>query len=146
LEIARLEAQRAAKRGVAANLEFAHNVKPHKLTDIAELNDQVGRQVARMNEIIESQGLQGLKNRIRAYDAATEAAGRAFVKKLPKADNGMAWLHEPDMRTGGLPSDVSRQGSKRINSIIGGNSRWIAQHILNLPDNINQLTFTLKLQ
>jgi hypothetical protein len=109
----------------------------------------MGREVAFLNAGISAAGalLPYVGDLLKFGKAGVKAAaGRAYVKKLPKADKGMAWLHEPDMRTGGLPSDVRRQGSKRINSIIGGNSRWIAQYILKLPDNINHFTFTLKLQ
>jgi hypothetical protein len=134
------------KKGVQGELEFVHQVKPHKVTDMADLHGQLQGQVARMNEIIQTEGLAGLKARIRAYDATVEAAGRAHVKTLPQPGNGMAWLHEPDMRTGGLATDVFRQGNKRTNSIIGGQANRIAQDILNLPDNVTQIIYKLTLR
>lgn len=73
-----------------------------------------------MNRIIENEGMSGLKNRINSYNKGLAAKGRAYVKTLDKAPDGFACLHEADMRTGGLPTDVTRVGSKRINSILGG--------------------------
>ena len=50
------------------------------------------------------------------------------------------------LRTGGLPTDVFRQGNKRVNSIIGGQANRLAQDILNLPDNVTEIVFKLTLR
>ena len=38
-----------------------------------------------------------------------------FVKTLEPAGDCKVGLHEPDMRTGGKPTDVTKVGDKRIN-------------------------------
>ena len=68
-----------------------------------------------MNKIIQEKGMIGLKARIRAYNEDVENEGRNFVKTLEFAGDCKAWLHEPDMRTGGKPTDVTKVGDKRIN-------------------------------
>jgi hypothetical protein len=98
-----------------------------------------------MNEIIEAEGMAGLKQRILNYDAEVEAEGRAYVKTLDTPDEGMAWLHEPDMRLGGLPTDVFRQGDLRVNSILGGQANRLRQAILDMPDSVTQIVAKLTL-
>lgn len=110
-------------------LKYVHKVKRNKVTDLDELSNQVRGQVDAMNEIIEREGMSGLKNRINSYNAKLEAEGRAYVKTLDAAPDGLPWLHEPDMRTGGFPTDVARVGNKRINSILGGQANRIARDI-----------------
>ncbi len=139
LGVPRLPPSAQAKIGPSKELEFRHQLKADKVTDIAELNRQAERQVARMNEIIEKEGMQGLKQRIRNYSKKLEQQGRAHVKTLDDAGEGLAWLHEPDMRTGGGPKDVFGTGDKRINSIIGGQANRLAEEILNMPDSTTRI-------
>ncbi len=119
-------------------LEFKHQLKVDKKTDIAELNRQINRQVAQMNKIIEKVGMQGLKQRIRDYKKNV-GEGRAYVRTLEDAGEGAAWLHEPDMRTGGGPKDVTGTGDSRVNSIIGGQARTLADEILKMPDSTTRI-------
>lgn len=120
-------------------LRFNHQMKADKTTDIAELNRQVENQVAKMNEIIEKEGMPALKQRINDYNKKVEAEGRAHVKGLPPAGldpagKELAWLHDPDMKTGGGPKDVYGTGDRRVNSIIGGQADRLAKEILKMPD------------
>jgi hypothetical protein len=144
-ELDALTSQFAAKRiapnrvGLSKQLEFKHQLKADKVTDVAELNRQIDRQVARMNEIIEKEGMQGLKQRIRNYNKALEQQGRAHVKTLGDPGDGLTWLHEPDMRTGGGPKDVFGTGDKRINSVLGGQANRLAEDILNMPDSTTRI-------
>jgi hypothetical protein len=98
-----------------------------------------------MNEIIREEGMAGLKQRVRNYNRTVERAGRKHVAdNFPRADDGMAWLHEPDMVVGGLPTDVFRQGNSRVNSIIAGNhTRKIRQAILAMSDDVTEITSNL---
>ena len=125
-------------------LTYNHNVKPNKKTNIAELRRQIRGQVAAMNKIIKKEGMVGLKARIRAYSTALEAKGRQHVKGLGSAGENKAWLHEPDMKVGGLPSDVSKVGDKRTNSILGGQAGRISNDILAMPDSTTGITYKLK--
>ena len=88
----------------------------------------------------------GLKARMRAYNEDVEKEGRNFVKILEPAGDCKAWLHEPDMRTGGKPTDVTKVGDKRINSILEGQADRIARDILKMPDETTKITHQLKLK
>ena len=125
-------------------LTYNHKVKPNKKTNIAELRRQIRGQVAAMNKIIKEEGMVGLKARIKAYSTALEAKGRQHVKGLGSAGENKAWLHEPDMKVGGLPSDVSKVGDKRTNSILGGQAGRISNDILAMPDSTTGITYKLK--
>ncbi len=127
-------------------LKYVHKVKSNKVTDLDELGNQVRGQVDSMNRIIENEGMSGLKNRITSYNVRLEAKGRAYVKTLDSAPDGFAWLHEPDMRTGGLPTDVTRIGSRRINSILGGQANRIAKDILNMSDEVTKIHWTIEIK
>ena len=48
------------------------------------------------------------------------------------------------MRTGGYPKDVTNVGSRRNNSIIGGQANRIANDILNMSDKTTKISGTLK--
>ncbi|MDO5681142.1 MAG: RHS repeat-associated core domain-containing protein [Pelistega sp.] len=124
------------RRGVVS---YIHKQKPGKITNVKELRRQIRGQIRQFNRIIKKEGMSGLKKRINAYDAAIESQGRSHVKTLGSAGEGRVWLHEPDMRVGGLPTDVSRTGLNRENSIIGGNAPSIARQILDMPDTVTQL-------
>jgi hypothetical protein len=91
-----------------------------------------------------------IKQRIRNYNPKLEQEGRKYVKSLPEAgvdDLGqqLAWLHEPDMRTGGLPTDVTRTGNKRINSILGGQANRLKEEILAMPDDVTMIKWNLNI-
>lgn len=84
--------------------------------------------------------MQGLKERIKAYGKDVEKEGRSYVKKeFAPAPKGKAYLHEPDMRTGGKPTDVTGLGDSRNNSIVGGQADRIAKEILNMDDNTTEI-------
>jgi hypothetical protein len=146
-------ARDAADPASTAELEYRHELKPGKKTDIPEMEAQIERQVNGMNRIIEEEGMTGLKERIKRYrqDPSIEAEGRAYVKELPPAGsrNGepLAWPHEPDMGVGGGPRDVGPNPViLRNNSILGGNVRRLQRTILNQPDSITKLTWRLILK
>ena len=144
VDSARIWCEKSNAPRVVGELEYVHQLKANKVTDLAELNDQVNGQIRRMNEIIRDEGMAGLKQRIRNYNRQLEQQGRKHIRdNLAKPDDGMAWLHEPDMRTGGLPTDVTRQGNRRINSIIGGQADKIAQAILDMSDDVTEITSNL---
>ncbi|MFH3350913.1 RHS repeat domain-containing protein, partial [Klebsiella aerogenes] len=124
-------------------VEYHHKQKPNKVTDIRELKRQIRGQIRAFNRILKEDGMAGLKQRINNYNAALEREGRDYVKGLGPAGEGNVWLHEPDMRVGGLPGDVNRIGLSRENSIIGGNASRIARQILDMPDDITKLTSKL---
>ncbi|EMQ2088730.1 hypothetical protein ABWR82_004644, partial [Salmonella enterica subsp. enterica] len=124
-------------------VEYHHNQKPNKITNIRELRRQIRGQVRAFNKILKEEGMAGLKQRINNYSAALEKEGRDYVRGLGSAGEGKVWLHEPDMRTGGLPGDVSRTGLNRENSIIGGNAPSIARQILDMPDDVTRITSKL---
>ena len=94
-----------------------------------------------MNKTIQEEGMIGLKARIRAYNEYVEKEERNFVKTLGPAGHCKAWLHEPDMRTGGKPTDVTKVGDKCINSILGGQADRIAKDILKMPDEATKITY-----
>ncbi len=129
-----------------ARLTYRHTIKPDKKTNISELRRQIRGQIKAMNKIIQEEGIIGLKARIRAYNEDVEKEGRNFVKTLGPAGDCKAWLHEPDMRTGGKPTDVTKVGDKRINSILGGQADRIARDILKMPDETTKITYQLKLK
>lgn len=87
--------------------------------------------------------MEGLKKRINNYDDVLEQEGRSFVNKLDPAGAGKVWLHEPDMRVGGLPSDVLGIGHSRENSIIGGNAIRLAEDILAMPEHVDKFRYKL---
>ena len=143
----------AAPAGLSAEtparvLEYFHRLKPNKVTDVAELEEQVQRQVSRLNELIRDEGMKGVKDRILRYrsDPSVERAGRSYVRSLEQPADDLAWLHEPDMSVGGAPGDVTARGSRRINSIIGGNSKRLANEILSAPDDVTRFDWTLILE
>ncbi|MEW6127922.1 MAG: polymorphic toxin type 15 domain-containing protein [Acidobacteriota bacterium] len=129
------------------NIEYVHQLKKGKVTDEEELQDQVDGQIAAMNKIIEEEGMAGLKKRIRDYRKSDEVekAGRQYIKdNLEPAGededgNPLAWLHEPDMATGGKPTDVTRKGKRRNNSILGGQANKIADSILAMPNDTTKI-------
>ncbi|WP_159295624.1 RHS repeat-associated core domain-containing protein [Tenacibaculum maritimum] len=126
------------------SLTYNHKKKKNKITDEKELKKQVRGQVRAMNKIIKKEGIAGLKKRIKNYDKNLESEGRAHTKSLGSAGEGKAWLHEPDMRTGGLPTDVAtKPGDRRNNSILGGQANKIAKDILNAPDTTTRITAVL---
>jgi hypothetical protein len=131
---------RGARQEVSAELEYVHQLKTNKTTDLDELNRQVNRQVDAMNTIIEKEGMQGLKQRINNYSKELEQEGRAYVITLGPAGEGRAWLHEPDMSVGGAPRDVTVTGERRVNSILGGQARSLRNAILNMPDEVTKIT------
>ena len=67
-------------------------------------------------------------------------------KTLEPACDCKVGLHEPDMRTGGKPTDVTKVGDKRINSILGGQANRIARNILKMLDETTKITYQLKLK
>ena len=119
---------------IVGNLQYNHDIKPRKSTDINDLKLQVQAQIDGFNRIIQQEGIQGLKDRINNYSPELEALVRAYVRTLQKAPTGEAHLHLPDMTTGGLPTDVDGTGNSRNNSIIGGQANRIANDILNMSD------------
>ncbi|OOS07814.1 hypothetical protein B0189_02040 [Moraxella cuniculi] len=129
-----------------ACLVYNHKKKAGKKTNMAELRRQIRGQISAMNRIIQQEGMIGLKNRIRNYSDDLRKQGDAFISSLGSAGKGKAWLHEPDMRVGGLPTDVSRTGDERINSIIGGQASRIYKDILAMPDNTTKITYKLKIK
>ena len=133
------------------NLVYNHFLKSYAITDKAVLEKQIQAQVDAMNRIIaaSSDGILELKRRIRNYpNIATE--GRNYAKGLgsagvdPATGETLAWLHEPDMQVGGLPTDVNPvPGVGRYNSIIGGQSRTLARAILGMPDSVKTITWSV---
>lgn len=113
---------------------------------MAELRRQIRGQISAMNRIIQQEGMIGLKNRIKNYSTDIEKEGRVYVASLGSAGKGKAWLHEPDMRVGGLPTDVKKAGDKRVNSILGGQANRIAETILAMPDDTTKITYKLKVK
>ncbi|WP_276606039.1 MULTISPECIES: RHS repeat-associated core domain-containing protein [unclassified Escherichia] len=126
-----------------ATLEYHHRQKPGKITNLRELKRQIRGQIRAFNKILKEEGMEGLKRRISNYTANVEKQGRDYVRKLGSAGDGKVWLHEPDMRTGGLPGDVSRTGLSRENSILGGNAPQIADQILSMSNDVDKLTAKL---
>ena len=129
-----------------ARLTYRHTIKPDKNTNISELRRQIRGQIKAMNKIIQEESMIGLKARIRTYNEDVEKERRNFVKTLEPAGDCKAWLHEPDMRTGGKPTDVTKVGDKLINSIWGGQADRIARNILKMPDETTKITYQLKLK
>ena len=127
-------------------MTYRHTIKPDKKTNISELRRQIRGQIKAMNKIIQEEGMIGLKARIRAYNEDVEKEGRNFVKTLEPAGDCKVGLHEPDMRTGGKPTDVTKVGDKRINSILGGQADRIARDILKMLDETTKITYQLKLK
>ena len=127
-----------------ACLTYNHKLKPNKKTNKTELRRQIRGQISAMNKIIQEEGMIGLKNRIRNYSTSLEKEGRAYTASLGSAGKNKAWLHEPDMRVGGLPTDVSKTGDKRVNSILGGQAKERAEDILAMPDDTTKITYRLK--
>ncbi|EPW8574856.1 RHS repeat-associated core domain-containing protein, partial [Morganella morganii] len=124
-------------------LNYRHKVKPNKVTNERELRRQIRGQIRAFNKILKAEGMEGLKKRINDYSSDLEKQGREYVRKLGSAGKDYVWLHEPDMRTGGLPSDVKRIGLSRENSIIGGNAPSISRQIMDMSDNVTKLTSKL---
>lgn len=122
-----------------ATIKYRHRLKANKVTDMRELRRQIRGQIRAFNRILKNEGMVGLKKRINNYNEALEREGRDYVKKLGSAGDGLVWLHEPDMRAGGLPADVSRTGLKRENSILGGNAPQIGDQILAMADDVDKL-------
>ncbi|EOG1934448.1 polymorphic toxin type 15 domain-containing protein [Providencia stuartii] len=108
-----------------------------------ELRRQIRGQIRAFNKILKAEGMEGLKKRINDYSSELEKKGRNYVKKLGSAGQGKVWLHEPDMRTGGLPSDVKHTGLDRENSIIGGNALSIVRQINEMSNDITKLSSKL---
>ncbi|MHC1748034.1 MAG: polymorphic toxin type 15 domain-containing protein [Cellulosilyticaceae bacterium] len=65
---------------------------------------------------------------------------------LDSEPGGFVWLHEPDMRTGGLPTDITRIGIRRINSILGGQANRIVKDILNMSDEVTKIHWTIEIK
>ena len=126
-------------KACTSELEYVHQQKKGKRTNLAELRRQVRGQIAAFNAIIKREGMEGLKKRIRAYGPELEQEGRAHVKGLTPAPEGQAWLHEPDMRAGGRPTDVTGLGDRRTNSIIGGQATRVSEDILKMPNNTTKI-------
>jgi hypothetical protein len=142
--------QSTVRSEATQELEYNHQLKSNKNTDIPKLKDQIQGQVDAMNKIIQEEGMAGLKERIRGYNVQVEQSGRKHVKSLAEAGtddqgNALAWLHEPDMRVGGLPTDVTRTGDKRINSILGGQANRLRQTILAMSDDTTKIEWKLNI-
>ncbi|WP_311754042.1 RHS repeat-associated core domain-containing protein [Proteus columbae] len=126
-------------------IKYNHKTKPNKTTNTRELKRQIRGQIRAFNKILKTEGMIGLKKRINNYSATLEKEGRDYVRTLNSAGDGKVWLHEPDMRVGGLPKDVTRVGLSRENSIIGGNAPSIARQINDMSDDIIKLTSKLSI-
>jgi hypothetical protein len=91
--------------------------------------------------------MTGLKRRLQQWEQFgddIEAAGRKYTKGLGPAGEGKVWPHYPDMATGGRPkSAVGRPADRRLNSIIGGQADRLRREILDMPDDVTRLDFTL---
>jgi len=137
-----------SKIGNEHTLIYNHQLKPNKVTDVVDLRNQLAEHQTAMNNIIEKEGIVGLQTRIKNYrsDPSIEAEGRAFAKAFGSADKGNAWLHVPDMATGGLPFDIIGQGLSRNNSILGGNATRIGNEILLLPPTTRSVLLELNLK
>ncbi|OQP43858.1 hypothetical protein A4D02_10290 [Niastella koreensis] len=121
-------------------LTYRHKLKPGKVTNERELRRQLAEQMRAMNKILKNEGMAGLKQRIRNYNAALEKEGRAHTKSLGSAGEGKIWAHTPDMRTGGGPKDVSKiPAGRRENSILGGQAPTIADKILEMDDDVTRI-------
>lgn len=147
----KLSAASKCAKAKVGDIEYVHQLKADKETNLEELQEQVDGQVAAMNKIIAEEGMAGLKKRIRDYrkNEEIEKEGRKYVKDNfdpPGADedgNPLAWLHEPDMAVGGDPKDVARKGIRRNNSILGGQANKIADMILAMPNDTTQINAKL---
>ncbi|MEQ5324922.1 RHS repeat-associated core domain-containing protein [Proteus sp. fly-1008] len=126
-------------------IKYNHKTKPNKTTNTRELKRQIRGQIRAFNKILKTEGMIGLKKRINNYSATLEKEGRDYIRTLNSAGDGKVWLHEPDMRVGGLPKDVTRVGLSRENSIIGGNAPSIARQINDMSDDIIKLTSKLSI-
>lgn len=88
-------------------------------------------------------GLDGCDN---LYWFASNAHIWIFCQNIRTSGDCKVGLHEPDMRTGGKPTDVTKVGDKRINSILGGQADRIARDILKMLDETTKITYQLKLK
>ncbi|MCV9931918.1 RHS repeat-associated core domain-containing protein [Flavobacterium sp. LS1R47] len=125
-------------------LTFRHKTKPGKTTDLKELKRQIREQIKAMNKVIKEEGLQALKDRVANYGPDLEKEGRAYTKSLGSAGQGKIWAHTPDMKTGGLPKDVSKiPGGSRENSILGGQADRISREISEMADDVTKIKWKL---
>jgi hypothetical protein len=120
-----------------ATIVYNHTIKPGTPTDVTELTRQMNEQIEAFNIILQNEGMKGLKQRVRDYGPDLEKQGRTYTASLGSAGDGKIWAHTPDMKTGGLPKDVSKiPAGARENSILGGNARRISDEILHMDDDV----------
>jgi hypothetical protein len=131
----------------SGTLTFNHTVKAGKPTDVAALRSEIQLHVDAWNEILQKEGMAGLKRRLQQWEQFgddIEAAGRKYTKSLGSAGEGKVWPHYPDMATGGRPkSAVGSAADRRLNSIIGGQADRLRREILTMPDDVTRLDFNL---
>jgi len=127
-------------------IEYNHKQKLGKKTNEKELKRQMNEQIRAYNKILKKDGVAGLKQRVRNYGPELERAGRTHTASLTSAGEGKVWAHTLDMRTGGLPTDVSKiPGGERENSILGGGAKKISEGILNMDNNVTRIVGKLNI-
>jgi RHS repeat-associated protein len=139
----------APEGAIKGTLVYRHQARGGNAVPDVIIQDQISGQINGFNRIIQQEGLAGLKARIQdylAYPQAIDAAGRNYTRRLSRLHgdppDGQVWIHEPDMATGGLPTDVFRFGDARADFVLGGQAHRIAADILKLPENVNWLQAT----
>jgi RHS repeat-associated protein len=123
----------------SVELEATHWIKeskgfPHPeefATELAAHRDAI-------QEIIDTEGVRGLQNRIREYQAnkaALEALRSDIHQSLEPLAEGLVYSHHPDMVVGADPFAIGRLANARVNSILGAASKQWAQQLLKLDPN-----------
>lgn len=109
--VPRIRGNTVTPKAKSSSVTFKHTVKAGKPTDIAALRAEMQRHVDAWNRIIETEGMVGLKRRLRQWELfgdEIEAVGRKYTRQLGPAGAGKVWPHYPDMATGGEAKVRSR--------------------------------------
>jgi hypothetical protein len=125
-----------AQARLKVELEATHIVKVQKgFPPPEEFAEELARHRDAIQNIIDTEGLAGLRKRIETYQATKdqlEALRSSINGSLGSAGEGRAWSHYPDMVISADPFAIAGSVDARVNSIIGAASRDWAKELLKI--------------
>jgi len=139
-----------ARARLKVELEATHIVKVQKgFPPPEEFAEELARHRDAIQDIIDTEGMAGLRKRIENYQATKDqldALRSSINDSLGSAGEGRAWSHYPDMVVGADPFAVAGSVDARVNSIIGAASRGWAKELLKIATDTQETTIQIVLK
>jgi hypothetical protein len=139
-----------ARARLKVQLEATHYVKVAKgFPPPEEFAEELARHRDAIQNIIDTEGLAGLRQRIETYQAAKDelkALRTSIDDSLGSPGEGRDWSHYPDMVVGADPFAIGGSVDSRVNSIIGPASRDWAKELLKLATETEETSVQIVLK